>query len=236
MILVSAMKERDKIKTALKVFNGSRDEGRKLTQETRLAPCELDEEAVAAVGVLAGSIGLGGEGFNEMAQTWLRPIVDEGYGTTRRGLNRARAAIKFLGAFMGDKSFDGALKEAGLNDAQITAFIRGCPGFKKVFVEARAAKREMRGMRIEDTGYEMATKGTVKKIRDKSGAVVDEEVVKSEKMVMAMLPLSGKEFQKGVAPDKGGSGAGGGVVMNFHFDGKGKPSCEVVDGKGAIDV
>lgn len=230
------MRESEKIKGAVGAFEGSVADGRGLTHRTNLAPCALDEDVVMAVGVLAGSLGLGGETFNDMVMTWMRPIVDEGYGATPRGLNRARSAIRFLGSFMEDKSFDVALKDAGLTEMQLSAFMRACPGFKKVFQEARAAKKEMRGMRIEDAGYEMATKGVVKKVRDKEGNVVDEEVVKSERMVMAMLPLAGKEFQKGVAPDKSVVSGGGGLVMNFHFAGRGNPSCEVVSDEGVTDV
>ena len=51
-------------------------------------------------------------------------------------------------------------------------------------------------------------------------------------MLDRLLVLSGQEFRKDVGMvvpgGKGGSAVGGGITLNFHFDGKGKPA-EVVD-------
>lgn len=181
-----------------------------------LAPVETDADAVAAVGVVAGRLGHGGGSFEEMAQTWLRPIVDEGYGTTKQGLNRARCAVKFLGLLLEGRRHGEAMAEAGLTWGLVTAFRFACPGFADVYAAARGAMKEAMGAKVLETAYDLATEGA--EVRGKDGEVVGKK--KSEKMLDRLLVMSGKEFRK----DKGAAAAGApgrpGQTLIFQFGGK----------------
>lgn len=189
---------------------------------------EGEERAVA---VVAGRLGLMGESFEAMAQTWLRPIVDEGLGATDRGLDRARVAIKLLGLMLSGVRVDKARERVGLTKAEEVAFRFACPEFDKLYKTALAAMKESMGEKVLGTAYDLATDGT--EVYDKEGNVVGRR--KSEKMLDRLLVMSGEEFRKEKVP--GGGGGGGtdraNVTVELHFDRKGMPSSATVE---AVDV
>lgn len=191
-----------------------------------LEPKKTDVSAeVGAVSALAGKLGFVGESFDSMAQTWLRPIVDEGLGSTKRGLNRARAAVKFIGLLLSGKPFGKARTEAGLSQAEVTAFRFVCPEFDVMYKAARDAMKELMGQEVLDTAFEMATEGEA--VFDREGNEVGRK--RSEKMLDRLLVMSGPEFrrEKGV-PAIGGGSDKPAVALTFNFGG-GKTQMGVVD-------
>ena len=192
-----------------------------------LEPKKTDVSAeVGAVSALAGKLGLVGESFDSMAQTWLRPIVDEGLGSTKRGLNRARAAVKFIGLLLSGKPFGKARAEAGLSQAEVTAFRFVCPEFDAMYKAARDAMKELMGQEVLDTAFEMATEGEA--VFDREGNEVGRK--RSEKMLDRLLAMSGPEFrrEKGVPAMGGGGSDKPAVALTFNFGG-GKTQMGVVD-------
>lgn len=182
---------------------------------------------VGAVAALAGKLGIGGEDFETMALTWLRPIVDEGIGSTRRGIERGRRAVKFIGQLLSGARFGKALEASGLTKAELNAFRFVCPAFGDMVRLAREAMKEMMGQDVLDTAYDLATEGEA--VYDRDGNEVGRK--RSEKMLDRLLVMSGPEFrrEKGVP----GAGAGGGgdrpaVALTFNFGG-GNTQMGVVD-------
>lgn len=188
------------------------------------AHLEIDEAAVDAVSAVASNLGFAGGDFSMLLATWLRPIAASGAATMERGRNRARCAVEFLAALLDGDGWNGALERSGLTGGQVTAFKFASPEFKKVFDAVLAISREARaraiGERVEDAALELATKG--EEVFDKQGKVVGRR--RNVKAVELLLPLAGPEYQKtGRAASAGGGAEVGGITLNFHFDGKGRP-------------
>lgn len=73
------------------------------------------------------------------------------------------------------------------------------------------------GMTVLDTAFELATEGEA--VYNKMGEEVGKK--RSEKMLDRLMVLAGKEFQKDACKNAAiDAGKGGGITLNFHFDGK----------------
>lgn len=189
------------------------------TESLDLAPVELGEgevDAVSALGCRAG-------GIEDLANGPLAPIGQENGAVTERGLRRVRSAVKFLAELLGGKKHRDAMAASGLTWAQINSFALVSPEFERMYQTAKGGMKQAMGAVVLDTAFEMATEG--EPVYDKEGVKVG--VKKSEKMLDRLLTLSGREFRKEPGNSKT-TLEGGGITLNFHFDGKGKPA-EVVD-------
>ena len=190
------------------------------TESLDLAPVELGEGEVDAVSALGCKAG----GVEELANGILAPIGQEDGVVTERGLRRVRSAVKFLAELLGGKKHRDAMAASGLTWAQVNSFALVCPEFERMYQTAKGGMKQAMGAVVLDTAFEMATEG--EPVYDKrTGEQVG--VKKSEKMLDRLLTLSGREFRKEPGNSKT-SLEGGGITLNFHFDGKGKPA-EVVD-------
>jgi hypothetical protein len=124
--------------------------------------------------------------------------------------------VKFLGGLLAGKKHKEAMKDSGLIWAQISSFMLASEEFSEMYKIARGQMKHTMGMTVLETAFELATEG-----EDiyKNGEVVGKK--RSEKMLDRLMVLAGKEFQKesskSVAVD---AGKGGGITLNFHFDGK----------------
>lgn len=189
------------------------------TESLELAPVELGEGEVDAVSALGCKAG----GVEELANGIFAPIGQENGVVTERGLRRVRSAVKFLAELLGGKKHRDAMAASGLTWAQINSFTLVCPEFDRMYQTAKGGMKQAMGAAVLDTAFELATVGEI--VHDKDGNAVG--VKKSEKMLDRLLTLSGREFRKEPGNSKT-SLEGGGITLNFHFDGKGKPA-EVVD-------
>jgi len=190
------------------------------TEALDLAPVELGEGEVDAVSAL----GCGTGGIEDLANGPLAPIGRENGEVTERGLRRVRSAVKFLAELLGGRKHRDAMEASGLTWAQVNSFALVCPEFERMYQTAKGGMKQAMGAVVLDTAFEMATEGEPvydRKTGDQIG------VKKSEKMLDRLLTLSGREFRKEPGNSKT-SLEGGGITLNFHFDGKGKPA-EVVD-------
>lgn len=190
------------------------------TESLDLAPVELGEGEVDAVSALGCKAG----GVEELANGIFAPIGQENGVVTERGLRRVRSAVKFLAELLGGKKHRDAMSASGLTWAQVNSFALVCPEFERMYQTAKGGMKQAMGAVVLDTAFEMATEGEPVYDR-KTGEQVG--VKKSEKMLDRLLTLSGREFRKEPGNSKT-SLEGGGITLNFHFDGKGKPA-EVVD-------
>lgn len=190
------------------------------TEALDLAPVELGEGEVDAVSAL----GCGTGGIEDLANGPLAPIGRENGEVTERGLRRVRSAVKFLAELLGGRKHRDAMAASGLTWAQVNSFALVCPEFERMYQTAKGGMKQAMGAVVLDTAFEMATEGEPVYDR-KTGEKVG--VKKSEKMLDRLLTLSGREFRKEPGNSKT-SLEGGGITLNFHFDGKGKPA-EVVD-------
>lgn len=203
----------------------------KTVREACPAKMDLDPDAADAVAAVARSAGLAGESFEVMALTWLRPIVDEGLGSTKRGLNRARSVLKFLGGLISGKRHSEALAEAGMTWVQVSAFCHVCPDLKKVYDKVRLIQREARvaeiGEKVEDAAVELATVG--EEVYNRQGEVVGRR--RNVKAMEMLLPLAGAEYQKaaGRAVAAGGGDGQAMCSLTFNFGGERTQKMEVVE-------
>ena len=172
------------------------------TEALNLAPVELGEGEVDAVSAL----GCGTGGIEDLANGPLAPIGRENGEVTERGLRRVRGAVKFLAELLGGRKHRDAMEASGLTWAQVNSFALVCPEFERMYQTAKGGMKQ--AMYDRKTGEQVGVK-------------------KSEKMLDRLLTLSGREFRKEPGNSKT-SLEGGGITLNFHFDGKGKPA-EVVD-------
>ena len=191
----------------------------------------VGSQAREVVGDVARSVGFPGRSFEEMSGTWLRQIVESG-ATRDEGVKMAGAVVNFLGGMlMGQKSRE-ALESAGLTWTKLAMLMDSSKDFEKVLVEcyrirkkANELRKESMGEDVLQTAYELATDGE-EQHNLKTGENLHFKK-KSEKMLDRLLVMSGEEFKRdgGVpASSGGGNGVGGGITLNFHFDGKGAPS------------
>lgn len=182
-------------------------------------PVKLDDGEVDAVSAL----GCGTGGVDDLANGIFAPIGKENGEVTERGLRRVRSAVKFLAELLGGKKHREAMEASGLTWAQVNSFTLVSPEFERMYQTAKGGMKQAMGAVVLDTAFEMATEGepVYNKMGDKVG------VKRSEKMLDRLLTLSGREFRKEPGNSKT-SLEGGGITLNFHFDGKGKPA-EVVD-------
>lgn len=190
------------------------------TEALDLAPIELGEGEVDAVSALGCKAG----GVEELANGIFAPIGQEDGVVTERGLRRVRSAVKFLAELLGGKKHRDAMAASGLTWAQVNSFALVCPDFERMYQTAKGGMKQAMGAVVLDTAFEMATEGEPV-YNKRTGEQVG--VKKSEKMLDRLLTLSGREFRKEPGNSKT-SLEGGGITLNFHFDGKGKPA-EVVD-------
>lgn len=186
------------------------------TQSTEIAPVAIEDAETDAVLVAVGSLGHGCKGIEELARGALKAIGMENGELTERGLNRVKGAVKFLGGLLAGKKHKEAMKDSGLIWAQIASFMLACDEFDEMYKIARGKMKYAMGMTVLETAFELATEG-----EDiyKNGEKVGKK--RSEKMLDRLMVLAGKEFSKdsgkSVAVD---TGKGGGITLNFHFDGK----------------
>ena len=103
------------------------------------------------------------------------------------------------------------------------------PQFERMYQMAKAGMKRKMGAEVLDTAYELATEGEEQYGKDGEDLGYKK---KSEKMLDRLLVMSGREFCRdgGGRVAGGGDSPGGGITLNFHFDGKGKPAVtETVD-------
>lgn len=186
------------------------------TQSTEIAPVDLNDAETDAVLVAVGSMGHGCNGVEELARGVLKDIGMENGELTERGLNRVKGAVKFLGGLLAGKKHKEAMEDSGLVWAQISSFILASKEFEEMYKIARGQMKHTMGMTVLETAFELATEG---ESIYKNGEFVGKK--RSEKMLDRLMVLAGREFQKdsskSVAVD---TGKGGGITLNFHFDGK----------------
>jgi len=186
------------------------------TRELSIAPVKIEDMEADTVLVAVKSFGFDDVGIEGLAQGAFKVIGTEDGVVTERGLNRVKAAVKFLSGLMAGKKHKVALEDAGLVWSQVSAFCFACPEFCQIYNEAKKNLKLSMGMSILDTAFEMATEGSDVYYK---GEVVGKK--KSEKMLDRLMVLAGKEFtkdySKGAAAD---ASKGGGITLNFHFDGK----------------
>lgn len=190
------------------------------TESLDLAAVDLSEGEIDAVAALGGS----SRGVEELANGALSAIAKEDGVVTERGLRRVKGAVKFLAELLGGGRHREAMNASGLTWAQVNSFMLVSPEFDRMYQTAKGGMKQAMGAKVLDTAFEMATEGEPVYDR-KTGEQVG--VKRSEKMLDRLLTLSGREFRK----EPGNSRTpleGGGITLNFHFDGKGKPA-EVVD-------
>lgn len=200
---------------------------KKITASTELALVNNTAGEVDAVLAVSQSLGFVDKSVDDITAGALNALATENGEITERGRNRVRAAIKFVSLLLGGKKHKEALKESGLEWAQVTAFVLSCPAFEQIYNVARKHMKMSMGYNILDTAYEMATEGSDVYYK---GEVVGKK--KSEKMLDRLLPLAGKEFSKdGGNKKQEVEVQGGGITLNFHFDGKKSQVGEVVDVK-----
>lgn len=191
-------------------------------------PIELAPEEVDAMTVMNGEAN--GDLIETLAKGKFAKIALENGELNGYGLVRTKRAVKLIVALLGGAKMRKAMEASGLTWMQINVFSIVCPEFGKMFQAARNGMKQAMGADVLDTAYELATEG--EELRDKEGKGLVYKK-KSEKMLDRLLVMAGGEFRK----DNGGGGAGnsggagGGITLNFHFDGKGKPSvtAEAVD-------
>lgn len=186
------------------------------TQAMTIAPVKVEDAEAETVLIAVKSLGFNEPNIEALAKGAFKMIGTENGELTERGINRVRGAVKFLSGLMSGKKHKVALEEAGLAWAQVSAFCFACPEFRQIYSEAKKSLKLSMGMSILDTAFEMATEGSEVYYK---GEVIGKK--KSEKMLDRLMVLAGKEFTKdygkGAAAD---TGKGGGIILNFHFDGK----------------
>lgn len=197
---------------------------RRKTETMKLAPTELSENETDAVSALGGSTC----GLDGLANGMLATIAQENGEVTERGMRRVRCAVKFLSGLLGGKKHKEAMAESGLTWGQINSFLLVSPEFEKMYQAAKGGMKRAMGAQVLDTAMELAIDG--EDVYDKDGNAVGKK--KSEKMLDRLLVLSGREFHKATlgAKNAGTTDNGGGITLNFHFDGRGRPGAtEVVN-------
>jgi hypothetical protein len=181
-----------------------------------IAPVTISDVETDAVMVAVGSLGYKVNGIEELATGALKAIGTENGELTERGLNRVRGAVKFLGGLIAGKKHKDALRDSGLVWAQVSAFTLASEEFCAMYNAARKNMKMSMGMSVLDAAFEIATEGTDVYYK---GEVVGKK--RSEKMLDRLMVLAGKEFSKESGKKvEGGSSNGGGITLNFHFDGK----------------
>lgn len=192
-----------------------------------MALVEVGESELDSVMTVVNGMGLEGRGVEQLAVGAFKEIGCEQGELTDRGLRRVMGAVKFLGGLLAGKKHKVAMEESGLAWNQVNAFMLACPEFEKVYMAARGKMKMAMGMTVLDTALELAVEGSDVYYK---GEVVGKK--KSEKMLDKLLVLAGGEFAKdgGRSASQDSPGKGG-IVLNFHFDGKNRAA----DGE-AIDV
>lgn len=191
-----------------------------------IEPLKPDPRIVSAVCLVARRLGLEGKNMDAMMKSWLGDVERDG------GKGTAMRIVNFLGGMLEGRRSGPLVKACGLTWGTVAMLMDGCEEFKKVFLDVRRIRKEVVQMEKEslgesvlDTAFELATEGA-----DVHSFKTGENLgfkKKSEKMLERLLVLSGQEFRKdaGLAvPGAASPVAGGGITLNFHFDGKGAPS------------
>ena len=192
------------------------------TMKYEIAPVDLTDGEVDAAAVLAGCAG----GIEAIAKGPLAPIAMEGGKLTERGVGRVRGVVKFLTGLLDGKKHKEAMSASKLNWIQINAFLVVSPEFARMYEQSKNAMFHVGEMEAYDTARELSSEG--ENVYDKEGNGVGKK--RAERMTEVMLP--GRYRKNGAGGGaSGGDGSGGGITLNFHFDGKGKPSvtAETVD-------
>jgi len=185
------------------------------TKKYEIAPVELTDGEMEAASVLSGCPG----GIEALAKGPLAPIAMEDGVLTERGMGRVRSAVKFLTGLLNGCKHKDAMRFANLDWIKINAFLVVSPEFARMYEESKNAMFHVGEMEAYDTARELSVDG--ENVYDKEGNVVGRK--RSERMTEIMMP--GRYRKNGAAGNSsGGGGGGGGITLNFHFDGKGKPS------------
>ena len=192
-----------------------------------IVPLKPDERFVSAVCLVARRLGLEGGGMDAMMGSWLGDVERDG------GKGTALRIVNFLGGMLEGRRSTPLIKACGLTWGMVAMLVDGSEAFQKVYFDIMRIRKEVvqmekdsRGEEILETAFELATEGA-EQYSAKDGTPLGFRR-KSEKMLDRLLVLSGQEFRKdaglSVPGGRGGSAAGGGITLNFHFDGKGGPS------------
>ena len=190
-------------------------------------PLKPDPRIVSAVCLVARRLDLEGRSVDAMMKSWLGVVERDG------GKGTAMRIVNFLGGMLEGKRSGPLIKACGLTWGTVAMLMDGCEEFKKMFLDVRRIRKEVVQMEKEslgesvlDTAFELATEGA-EQYSMKDGTNLGFKR-KSEKMLDRLLVLSGQEFRKDVGVPASGAmvpgAAGGGITLNFHFDGKGAPS------------
>ena len=187
------------------------------TEVMELMPVLVSDVEAESVLVAANSLGITDGDVSALARGAFKEIGMENGEVTKRGMVRVQCAVKFLSGLFGGKKHKEAMKDSGLTWAQVSAFNFACPEFEKVYHSARGQMKVAMGMSVLDTAFELATEGA--EVYNKDGESLGYKK-RSEKMLDRLLTLAGKEFSKEAGKPQNEAGNGGGIVLNFHFDGK----------------
>lgn len=192
------------------------------TAKYEVLPVELTDGEVEAVSLLSES---GCYGVEALARGPLAAIAMEGGELTERGVGRVRGVVKFLTGLLDGKRHKDAMRDANMPWVMVNTFLRISPEFSKMYEQAKGAMFHIGEMEAYDTARELSSEG--ESIYNKDGVFIGKE--RSERITEALLP--GRYRKNAGGGGSGGGGAGGNITLNFHFDGKGKPSvtAEAVD-------
>ena len=192
------------------------------TAKYEVLPVELTDGEVEAVSLLSES---GCCGVEALARGPLAAIAMEGGELTERGVGRVRGVVKFLTGLLDGKKHKDAMKDANMPWVMVNTFLRISPEFSKMYEQAKGAMFHIGEMEAYDTARELSSEGEI--VYDKDGNVIGSK--RSERMTEAMLP--GRYRKNAGGASASGGATSGGITLNFHFDGKGKPSvtAEAVD-------